>query len=197
METAPSEPTEQFWYSHEVKKIKTGKLHYHGALTAILLAVATIAVNAQPAIAQSRGDVVGYQSAQVKAAFLHRLPRFIRWQDGRKATHFCFDQNSDVMETFIVLAEAKNDAASVSLIENSDDSTTCDVLFTVNDQITNLAPNQLLVSDRKGFATQGGMIELTRKGARLGLNVNLDSLKTGNLSASSQLLKLANVVSAD
>ena len=53
------------------------------------------------------------------------------------------------------------------------------------------------MSDREGFATQGGMIELTRKEARLELNVNLDSLKTGNLSASSQLLKLANVVSAD
>ena len=101
------------------------------------------------------------------------------------------------METFIILAEAKNDTASVSLLENGDDSTKCDVFFTVNDQITNLAPNQLLVSDRKGFATQGGMIELTRKGGRLGLNVNLDSLKTGNLSANSQLLKLANVVSAD
>lgn len=178
--------------------LKTIKLRYRGgAPIASLVAAVMIAVGAQPAIAQSRGDVVGYQSAQVKAAFLYRLPRFIRWQDGRKATHFCFDQNSDVMKTFMLLAEAKNDATSVSLVEKGDESTTCDVLFIVNDQITNLAPNQLVVSDRKDFATRGGMIELTRKGARLGLNVNINSLKTGNLSASSQLLKLANVVSGD
>ena len=178
-------------------KKNTKSRHYGVSLIAILIAAATITIRAQPALAQSRGDEVGYQSAQVKAAFLFRLPRFIRWQDGREARHFCFDQNSDIMQTFELLAQAKDDATSVSLVQEGDKSTTCDVLFVVNDKIASLAPNQLLVSDRKDFATQGGMIELTRRGARLGLNVNLDSLKTGNLTASSQLLKLANVVGGD
>ena len=38
------------------------------------------------------------------------------------------------------------------------------------------------------------MIELTRQGSRVGLNINLNSLEDGKLSASSQLLKLANVL---
>ena len=190
-----TESTEYFCYAVNVENKTDPKSRGYGkALIAILFATATVTIHTPPALAQSRGEAVGYQSAQVKAAFLYRLPRFIRWQDGRQATHFCFDQKSDVMETFKLLAEAKSDAMSVSVVQKGDESTTCDVLFVVNDEIASLAPNQLLVSDRKDFATQGGMVELTRKGARLGLNINLDSLKTGNLSASSQLLKLANVV---
>ena len=169
---------------------------YQSALLLVALSAVELLAT-QPSLAQSQGEAVGYQSAQVKAAFLYRLPRFIKWPDGRKAKHFCFDERSEIMSTFKLLVEAKNDTATISLLEKGAQNTTCDVRFVGSDEIGSLTPYQLLVSDRQDFANDGGMIELTRKGSRVGLNVNLDSLKTGELSASSQLLKLANVVRGD
>lgn len=166
-------------------------------LLAFTLCTICIFLGARSAFGQSQGDAIGYQSAQVKAAFLYRLPRFIQWQDRREALHFCFDEDSEIMATFKLLVEAKNDVATVSILRAGDQITACDVRFVGNDEVSIPARNQLLVSDRKDFAARGGMIELTRKGARLGLNINLDSLKTGNLRASSQLLKLANVMEDD
>ena len=101
------------------------------------------------------------------------------------------------MSTFKLLVEAKNDTATISLLEKGDQNTACDVRFVGSDEVGTPTPNQLLVSDREDFASDGGMIEITRKGSRVGLSVNLDSLKTGELSASSQLLKLANVLGGD
>jgi len=169
---------------------------YRSALLVISISIAHL-IATQPTLAQSQGEAVGYQSAQVKAAFLYRLPRFIRWPDGRKATHFCFDESSEIMSTFKLLVETKNETATVSLLEKGDKNAACDVRFVGRDEVGSPTPNQLLVSDREDFASDGGMVEITRKGSRVGLSVNLDSLKTGKLSASSQLLKLANVVGGD
>lgn len=162
-----------------------------------ILCVALFPLSAGTALAQSQGDAVGFRSAQVKAAFLFRLPRFIRWPDGREASHFCFDENSDVMDTFQRLVKVKNETATVLLQTLEDQDVQCDVLFVASEREVAISPNQLIVSDRADFAREGGMIELTRKGSRVGLNINLESLKDGNLSASSQLLKLANVVEGD
>lgn len=151
-------------------------------------------LSVETVLAQAQGDEIGYRSAQVKAAFLFRLPRFIRWSDGRQVSHFCFDESSDVMETFQRLLAGKNELVKVSLRTPGDEDTHCDVLFVAGERYVAIAPHQLLVSDREDFASSGGMIELTRQGSRVGLNINLNSLKDGKLSASSQLLKLANVV---
>ena len=52
----------------------------------------------------------------------------------------------------------------------------------------------LRVSDQPGFAQDGGMVELKRRGARMGLVVNLGALESAGLKASSKLLQLSEVV---
>ena len=52
----------------------------------------------------------------------------------------------------------------------------------------------LRVSDQPGFAEEGGMVELKRRGARMGLVVNLGALEAAGLKASSKLLQLSEVV---
>lgn len=53
------------------------------------------------------------------------------------------------------------------------------------------------VGEFGGFAERGGMIELgTRSGGRVGLRINPDAIKARNLSASSKLLRLAEIVSS-
>lgn len=164
-------------------------------LSLISAAFALSLVMAPPtAKAQSKDSPVGFASAQVKAAFLYRLPKFIRWPDGRVASHFCFDEQSVVFETFRLLLEAKNATATVSLIAPKDQAERCDVFFTSSRPGSDVSPNQLLVSDVNNFANDGGMIELTRRGSRLAMSINVESLSSGNLTASSQLLKLATSV---
>ena len=101
------------------------------------------------------------------------------------------------MDTLERLVATKSETAKVSLRTLDDQDMHCDVLFIAGERNVAIAPNQLLVSDRNNFANNGGMIELTRRGSRVGININLDSLKDGKLSASSQLLKLATVVGGD
>lgn len=181
--------------SHEAlekrkKLVKTSRL----TLFAVLCFGGLLPLRAETVLAQAQGAEIGYRSAQVKAAFLFRLPRFIRWSDGRQVSHFCFDESSDVMETFQRLLVGKNEVAKISLRTPGDEDTHCDVLFVAGEREVAIVPHQLLVSDREDFASSGGMIELTRQGSRVGLNINLNSLEDGKLSASSQLLKLANVL---
>ncbi len=52
----------------------------------------------------------------------------------------------------------------------------------------------LWVSDQPGYARDGGMVELQRRGARIGLVVNLPALESAGLKASSKLLQLSDVI---
>ena len=52
----------------------------------------------------------------------------------------------------------------------------------------------LTVGDADGFARRGGMINFTRRGARLGFAINRGAVSRAGLSLSSQLLKLAELV---
>jgi hypothetical protein len=55
----------------------------------------------------------------------------------------------------------------------------------------------LTVSDTRGFAQAGGMIELERQASRVGLVINLESLSDNGLSVSSRLLRLARVINSE
>ena len=52
----------------------------------------------------------------------------------------------------------------------------------------------LTVGDAEGFARRGGMINFTRRGSRLGFEINRGAVRRAGLDLSSQLLKLAELV---
>jgi hypothetical protein len=52
----------------------------------------------------------------------------------------------------------------------------------------------LTVGDAEGFARRGGMINFTRRGSRLGFEINRSAVRRAGLDLSSQLLKLAELV---
>ncbi len=55
----------------------------------------------------------------------------------------------------------------------------------------------LLVSDSPGFAASGGHVELFLSGGKFRFRVNLDSLGHSGVKLSSQVLRLAEIVSGD
>ena len=77
------------------------------------------------------------------------------------------------------------------------DTTGCDVIYGDPALTVHSDSIALRVSDQPGFAQQGGMVELKRRGARMGLVVNLGALKSAGLRASSKLLQLSEVLGGD
>ena len=79
----------------------------------------------------------------------------------------------------------------------ADQVNSCDVVFgpvTGKTSDLTLAQGVLWVSDQPGFARNGGMVELKRNGARMGLVINLPALESAGLRASSKLLQLSEVL---
>ena len=170
-------------------------LNSEGRVLPIILSVAAL-IYVPPTWPQSEASSVGYQEAQIKAAFLFRLPKFIRWPDGRTASHFCFAEQSDVSTTFSTLARASDSVTEVSIVSDIADVPTakCDVVFNAPHSWGDPTGITLRVSDTENSAQDGGMIELVRSGSRLQLLINLKSMESMDLQPNSQLLKLSTLV---
>lgn len=136
----------------------------------------------------------GLTEVELKAAFLLRLPQFVSWSDKRRATNFCVTETSEVSNLLAEMVATEPRGRSVRLIE-VDQSDGCDVVFGPASKLSSTTRvRALLVSDDSGYAKNGGMVELKRRGARIGLVVNLDALESVGLRASSKLLQLSEVV---
>lgn len=55
----------------------------------------------------------------------------------------------------------------------------------------------LTISDKAGFASRGGMIEIILREKKLGFIINLKAVKEANLYISAQLLQLADIIEGD
>jgi hypothetical protein len=161
-----------------------------GALSSVLsmlvLLVCALPVRSAPGLTES----------ELKAVFLLRLPQFVSWPDEQSATVFCVAPNSELSGLLqeIVAAEPKGREVRPLI---ADQVSTCDVVFaSVGERESEQAFEQgvLWVSDRPGFAREGGMVELKRHGARMRLVINLPALESAGLKASSKLLQLSEVV---
>ena len=158
-----------------------------GALIGAALCVCTV-LSSEP----SR-SAPGLTEVELKAVFLLRLPQFVSWPDQRPAAHFFFFPSSEVSTLLSEMVASEPRGRTVRTIE-AGDTEGCDVVYgdpAVSGSGESVA---LRVSDQPGFAQGGGMVELKRRGARMGLVVNLGALEAVGLKASSKLLQLSEVV---
>ena len=158
-----------------------------GALLGAALCVYTV-LSSEP----SR-SAPGLTEVELKAVFLLRLPQFVSWPDQRTAAHFCVDPSSEVSALLSEMVASEPRGRTVRTIE-AGDTEGCDVVFGDPALVVSAEPVALKVSDQLGFAKDGGMVELKRRGARMGLVVNLGALESVGLKASSKLLQLSEVV---
>lgn len=150
--------------------------------------------------AQSAGSAPGFTEAEIKAAFLLRLPQFVSWPDQREATRFCVTDASEVATVIESMIADDPRGRALNDTQGSTDVSQCDVIFASATSALDIAgpgSNALRVSDQPGFARSGGMVELKKRGARMRLVVNLPALESAGLKASSKLLQLSEVLSED
>ncbi|QYM78374.1 YfiR family protein [Horticoccus luteus] len=146
----------------------------------------------------------------IEAVFLLNLTRFIRWPDksfpADDAPLYIGLLPTDPIAT--VLNEAAGGESSGShpiklrWIRNAADANDCHLVFFSKSTLTESAQlvaglrdkPVLLVSDSDGFLRLGGQILLYKRGTQVRLRIDLANLRRSNLTASTSLLRVADLV---
>lgn len=151
-------------------------------------------------------ETVRLDENEVKAAYLYNFAKYVDWPAADSSTlNFCVlgraPINASVMAS---LAEKpiKNRRVLIRELSQGDDISHCNLLFvnsTTRSQLAQIfksaSENSVLtVSDYKGFASAGGVIEFVTIGNRIRFKINNRSARQSNLKISSHLLNLATSV---
>jgi hypothetical protein len=150
-----------------------------------------------------------YSAIEVKAAFLFNFAKFTAWPDAHKP---------DSTGELVVGIMGKNpfgpalqkfhdtqvdgNEVRIRTVSTLEEARSCHILFIAASEENRLSrifqelhqEGILTVSDIKGFAAGGGMIELLMIDQRIRFIVNLAAARKANLTLSSQLLNLARQV---
>jgi hypothetical protein len=171
------------------------------AVAALAAALSAIPGGAGGALTDTASDVA------VKAALLYSFAKFTVWPALAPSAPIvaCIAGNDDVAAEFTQVVTGHNAGGHVFDLRPAHDSATwpiCNLLFVADDQIrrgsTGLAALKrlpiLTVSDSRGFATSGGVIELYLEAGRMRFAINIDAADGAGLHLSSRLLGLAKIV---
>ena len=170
-------------------------------LATIVLTGGVLSVSYRQASAQAVG------AAELKAAFLFNFTKFSDWPDlpaGSPLT-ICVLGDQAVTRTLTGLVRGQRvDDRQLDVVKiRADDSVDhCHVLFvaaletTTASLLLDTASKLpiLTVSDREGFATATGLIELFVEGDRMRFAVNVAAVQRSKVRVSSRLLQMAKIV---
>lgn len=143
---------------------------------------------------------------QVKAAFLYNFARFIEWPVDTYADRFsiCVLGEDPFGAALQRLAEKQIRGVQIQVrrLSSIDGADSCQVLFIASSErhalvevLAHVAGKPVLtVSDIKGFARVGGIVEFYLDRKRIRFAVNPRAAHRAGLSVSSKLLSLARVV---
>lgn len=138
---------------------------------------------------------------QLKTAYLFHFAELAQWPSEAPVT-ICLQGQSPLRAYLPILEGQKIDGNAVHVNRaETPDIAACSILFlselgdlspTVTDQAK--LHHVLLVSDVENFASQGGMVQFTRRDNKLKLVVNLTAVKSADLKLSSKLLRMAEIL---
>jgi hypothetical protein len=148
---------------------------------------------------------------EVHAVFLLNLARFVRWPDptfksDSEPLVIGLLQNDPMLATLRETVRGEkigNHPVEVRSAQVAGELTTCHVVYfsktTLASAVQMLVPLRqkpiLTVSDADGFLSLGGLVQLYARGAQVRIRLNLKDLQRANFTASSQLLRVAEVSS--
>lgn len=142
----------------------------------------------------------------IKAAFLLNFVRFSEWPAGPSngSTLVLCVGGDPALEDALAQTVKGQTVAGRSLevrrVSSADDARSCGLLY-VDASARDLAESLqdlpvLTVSDTPRFSSNGGIVELTVEGGHMGFSVNVDAANRSGMKLSSQLLRLARIVTA-
>lgn len=155
------------------------------------------------------GIIQASKEYQVKAAFVFNFTRFVEWP----AETFAAADSPFIIGVAgknpfgthleeIIKGEAINGHPLVLRYFNTaDEITACHILYVtleskedIKKAISHSPAHALTVSDLSNFTKHGGMIGFVTENSKTRIRINLNSAKAAELTISSKLLKLAEIV---
>ena len=166
------------------------------ALVALLAFILQIPVVA----AQVNTRSIGVAEADLKAVFVIRLLDFIQRDQPLDTATICLRGRSDTTVAIERLVASRGSKKlSIDQLEAGDAVDACHLLFDSSDAAKDVQKREsyfhvLTVSDKQGFAANGGMVELVRQNNRIKLTINALPVRGADIQLSSRLLMLATVI---
>lgn len=141
---------------------------------------------------------------KLKVIITSKIAKFVQWDSlvseiftitVFRKTHDFFDTTLDGKKINgknikIVYIDSVNDLKDTNILYLS--NTSSQELLSIFQHIKN--KNILTISDIRGFAQKGGMIQLYTKNQNLKLRINLDNIEKENLKIKSSLLRISDVI---
>jgi hypothetical protein len=150
---------------------------------------------------------------QIKAAFLFNFTQFVEWPDNFFPTAqspaiigiLGTDPFGNYLKDMITGESIDHHPLVIKHFSSIEEVTNCNILFinvtnkkNIQDIIEKLKGKGILtVSDANRFSKLGGMIQLSTKDDKVDIEINLEAIKEENLTVSSKLLKLSQIVATD
>ena len=141
---------------------------------------------------------------QLKAVFIVNFAKFATWPDLSPTAPItlCTVGDDEVASSLALMVRgqtASGHALAASQLPRDAGWASCQLLFLGSEgassaRLEAAPPALLTVSDEKGFASNGGMIEFFTEGSRLRFAVNLRQVDESGVRLSSNLLQLARIV---
>lgn len=166
-------------------------------------------------IISSATEIEATEDAQIKAAGLYNLTKFVNWDSWvliPENQHFLIGLvGVEELGSYLVnTVKGEKVRGKPIFIENyatleSANWESVDLLFVGQKFASRISEfkdlalehNILTVADSSGFCEDGGMINLLSSGKRLKIEVNVDESRRGGLRISAQVLKLATLIKTD
>lgn len=162
------------------------------------------------AMSDAAGAAEPSKLAMTKAAFVLNFGKYTEWPANafvapESPIELClWKPGSDVGRALLKLdgRTVRDRRLQVRSVARDEAVAGCHILFVEQDMLAAFNARTdsfrgsalLTISDAKGFAQHGGVIELVPSDVRLGFEVNLDAALRADLRLSSQLLALARIV---
>jgi hypothetical protein len=144
---------------------------------------------------------------RLKAAFLYNFAKYVTWPDteknGEKFIIGILGENPFGAELDIIQGKMINDASiEIRQYESIEEARDCSILFigpsereNISDITNELKRHRILtVSDTKGYAHMGVMINLYEDDNRLRFEINNRAAESAGLKISSHLLRLGKII---
>ncbi|MEO8678408.1 MAG: YfiR family protein [Vicinamibacterales bacterium] len=180
-----------------------GRAGWLGTASLVLAAALVLA----PGIAAGSADTAAQDVADVKAAFVYNFAKFTEWPALPPGAPIavCVAGSNQIASTLRETIRGRNIDGHALVVSIPQDSTTwrgCHLLFITEAEAGRAAAGLaalkrlpvLTVSDSKGFATSGGIIELYLEDGKMRFAINAEAAGVAGLRISSRLLGLARIV---
>ncbi len=173
-------------------------------VTALLAALLCLGIGTDSLHAASKDD-----EYRLKVALLYKLTKFVHWPESEARAqseyfNLCLIGRHPLGTALQAIEGREANDKPLAVVEPGAlrETSTCDMAFVSKDGLVRFpglmdaleAHSVLSISDQRGFAAQGGMVELARKGKRLAFRVNRKNATRAGIRFSAPFLGIATLV---